>query len=92
MLDQWHTVHIMRTGRDAIMQLDNQSRVEVLLPGGYTELSLHGDLFIGGTQSKDDVTNLLPVLENFRGCIQKVSSWFQYLLFDCFITFEEPLH
>ncbi|XP_014667487.1 PREDICTED: pikachurin-like [Priapulus caudatus] len=72
-MDQWHTVHVMRTGRDAILQIDNQSRVEVLLRGGYTELSLHGDLYIGGTRSKDDITSSLQTLQNFYGCIQKVS-------------------
>ncbi|XP_050524047.1 pikachurin-like [Daktulosphaira vitifoliae] len=71
-LNEWHKVLISRTGRLATMFVDNQSHVQVLSPGAFTQLSLPLSMFIGGTPDFDEVSSNVKMRNSFRGCIQKI--------------------
>lgn len=71
-LGQWHIVKISRTGRDGILEVDDQPRAEGLSQGAYTQLTLLQDLFIGGHQNFDETSKYANISTSFSGCIQKV--------------------
>ena len=71
-LGQWHIVKISRTGRDGILEVDDQPRAEGLSQGAYTQLTLLQDLFIGGHQNYDETSKYANISTFFSGCIQKV--------------------
>ncbi|KAG5891301.1 hypothetical protein JTB14_000182 [Gonioctena quinquepunctata] len=71
-LGEWHQVRISRTGRLAILSVDNQLPVEVLSPGAFTQLSLPQNLYLGGVPNFGIVSPKVKVRTAFVGCIQKV--------------------
>ncbi|KAF8791124.1 pikachurin-like [Argiope bruennichi] len=68
----WHTVFISRTGRDGILEVDDQPKVEGTSPGAFTQLSLPLNMYIGGVHDARDVARKASITESFTGCIQKV--------------------
>ncbi|KAL0278979.1 UNVERIFIED_CONTAM: hypothetical protein PYX00_000637 [Menopon gallinae] len=71
-MGEWHELRLSRTGRLAILQVDNQSPVHALAPGAFTQLSLPQNLYIGGVPNFDMVSPKVKVRTSFVGCIQKV--------------------
>ena len=71
-LDKWHTVRFARTGRDGWLQVDNQIAVHGVAKGGFTQLTLNLDLFVGGHRNFDEVSRSVGIIESFQGCVQKV--------------------
>ncbi|GFR15204.1 pikachurin [Trichonephila clavata] len=69
----WHSVFISRTGRDGILEVDNQPKVEGISPGAFTQLSLPLNMYIGGVHDARDVARKASITESFTGCIQKVT-------------------
>ncbi|KAG8201453.1 hypothetical protein JTE90_024323 [Oedothorax gibbosus] len=67
----WHTVFISRTGRDGLMEVDDQPRVRGTSPGAFTQLSLPLNMYIGGIHDARDVARKASITESFTGCIQK---------------------
>lgn len=72
-MGEWHTIKISRTGRLAILTVDNQLPVEVLSPGAFTQLSLPQNLYLGGVPNFGFVSHNVRSRTAFVGCIQKVS-------------------
>lgn len=70
----WHTAFISRTGRDGILEVDEQRKVEGISPGAFTQLSLPLNMYIGGVHDLRDVARKASITESFTGCIQKVSN------------------
>lgn len=68
----WHTAFISRTGRDGILEVDEQHKVEGISPGAFTQLSLPLNMYIGGVHDLRDVARKASITESFTGCIQKV--------------------
>ncbi|XP_019866819.1 pikachurin [Aethina tumida] len=71
-LGEWHKVRISRTGRLAILSVDNHLPVEVLSPGAFTQLSLPQNLYLGGVPNFGIVSPQVRVRTAFVGCVQKV--------------------
>ncbi|XP_060522277.1 pikachurin [Cylas formicarius] len=71
-LSEWHEVRLSRTGRLAILTVDNQLPVEVVAPGAFTQLSLPQNLYLGGVPNFGVVSPQVRVRSAFVGCIQKV--------------------
>ncbi|VDI80814.1 Hypothetical predicted protein [Mytilus galloprovincialis] len=73
-LNEWHHVKVTRTGLQGIMEIDNQLRVEGNAEGGFTQLTLLQDLYIGGHENFDQISKLANLTSSYTGCIQKVIS------------------
>ncbi|XP_064625648.1 pikachurin-like [Lineus longissimus] len=73
LLNHWHYVHLSRTGRYGIMEIDKQAPVEGYAGGAYVQLTLMLDLFIGGHRNYDETSAFLKSSKSFEGCIQKIS-------------------
>lgn len=69
---EWHQITVSRTGRLAMMEVDNELPVEVLSPGAFTQLSLPQNLYLGGTPNFGIVSPKVRIRSAFIGCIQKV--------------------
>lgn len=54
------------------LKLDDQSEVKAFASGGFSQLSLLLNLFIGGVLDKKDVSSKSEITHSFSGCIQKV--------------------
>ena len=80
----WLTARATRTGRLAILDVrgdpaaangggDSSAATSAVSRGAFDELSLGGNLYLGGVPAFDaEVSDGVPVRENFRGCVQKV--------------------
>lgn len=71
-LGEWHQIRVSRTGRLAILEVNNQIPVEVLSPGAFTQLSLPQNMYLGGVPNFGAVSPQVKVRKAFIGCIQKV--------------------
>ncbi|XP_071147127.1 pikachurin-like [Mytilus edulis] len=71
-LNEWHHVKVTRTGLQGIMEIDNQLRVEGNAEGGFTQLTLLQDLYIGGHENFDQISKLANLTSSYTGCIQKM--------------------
>ncbi|XP_022913817.2 pikachurin [Onthophagus taurus] len=71
-LGEWHEVRISRTGRLAILEVDNQIPIEVLSPGAFTQLSLPQNLYLGGVPNFNMVSPQIKTRSAFVGCVQKI--------------------
>jgi len=76
-LHQWHTVRFTRQGRRSRLQVDDQPVVLGTSSGGFTQLTLSLDLFLGGHRNFDELAKLAGVQQGFHGCIQKVYATYQ---------------
>ncbi|CAH0550075.1 unnamed protein product [Brassicogethes aeneus] len=71
-LGEWHQVRVSRTGRLAILAVDNDIPVEVLSPGAFTQLSLPQNLYLGGAPNFGIVSPQVRIRTAMVGCVQKV--------------------
>lgn len=71
-LGQWHELRLSRTGRLAVMQVDDLPATQAMAPGAFTQLTLPQNLYIGGVPNFDMVSPKVKVRTSFVGCIQKV--------------------
>ncbi|XP_056640683.1 pikachurin [Diorhabda sublineata] len=71
-MGEWHQLRISRTGRLAILTVDNQLPMEVLSPGAFTQLSLPQNLYLGGVPNFGIVSSHIKTKTSFVGCIQQV--------------------
>ncbi|XP_061175117.1 pikachurin-like [Saccostrea echinata] len=70
-LKKWHRVKVSRTGLQGVLEVDNQSPVQGLSKGAFTQLTLLQPLFIGGHPNFDITSKYLNMSTSFKGCIQK---------------------
>ena len=54
-----------------MMQVDQESMVDAMASGAFTQLTLTLDLFVGGHRNFDEVASHAAVNKSFEGCIQK---------------------
>lgn len=80
-MGEWHEIRISRTGRLALLQVDDAPSIQTLAPGAYTQLSLPHNLYIGGVPNYDMVSPKVRVRTSFVGCVQKVGP----ISKDCFL-------
>lgn len=73
-LNTWHRVKVSRTGLQGVLEVDDQSLLQGLSKGAYTQLTLLQPLFIGGHPDFDITSIHLNQSTSFQGCIQKVQS------------------
>ncbi|XP_016808889.1 pikachurin isoform X2 [Pan troglodytes] len=71
-LGNWHELHVSRTAKNGILQVDKQKIVEGMAEGGFTQIKCNTDIFIGGVPNYDDVKKNSGVLKPFSGSIQKI--------------------
>ncbi|KAK2497419.1 hypothetical protein MC885_008772 [Smutsia gigantea] len=71
-LGHWHELHVSRTAKNGILQVDKQKVVEGMAEGGFTQIKCNTDIFIGGVPSYDDVKKNSGILTPFSGSIQKI--------------------
>ena len=69
-------IKFRRTGRNGELTVDSQAPVGGLSKGGYTQLTLTLDLFVGGHRNFDEVAKKAQIRTAFRGCVQKVRALF----------------
>lgn len=68
-LDQWHTVHVSRSGRSASLRVNDLPVVSDVSPGMLQELNVVGDATLGGLRPHDSVSPLSGLTVGFTGCI-----------------------
>lgn len=71
-IGEWHQIRVSRTGRLAILEVDNQIPVEVLSQGAFTQLLLPQNMYLGGVANFANVSPKVKMRKAFVGCIQKV--------------------
>nr|XP_060617392.1 pikachurin isoform X1 [Anolis sagrei ordinatus] len=71
-LNQWHELRVSRTAKNGILQVDQQTPVEGMAEGAFTQIKCNPDMFLGGVPSYDNVKKNSGVLKPFSGSIQKV--------------------
>ncbi|XP_008068333.1 pikachurin isoform X3 [Carlito syrichta] len=71
-LGHWHELHVSRTAKNGILQVDKQKVVEGMAEGGFTQIKCNTDIFIGGVPNYDDVKKNSGILKPFSGSIQKI--------------------
>ncbi|XP_037385980.1 pikachurin [Talpa occidentalis] len=71
-LGHWHELHVSRTAKNGILQVDKQKVVEGMAKGGFTQIKCNTDIFIGGVPNYDDVKKNSGILKPFSGSIQKI--------------------
>lgn len=71
-LGHWHELHISRTAKNGILQVDAQKVVEGMAEGAFTQIKCNTDIFIGGVPNYDDVKKNSGILKPFTGSIQKI--------------------
>ncbi|XP_007467677.1 PREDICTED: pikachurin isoform X2 [Lipotes vexillifer] len=71
-LGHWHELHVSRTAKNGILQVDKQKVVQGMAEGGFTQIKCNSDIFIGGVPSYDAVKKSSGILRPFSGRIQKI--------------------
>jgi len=71
-MNEWHSLFVSRTGKMGTLKIDDQPEVESFSSGGFSQLSLLLNLFIGGVPDTKDVALKSQITQSFSGCIQKV--------------------
>ncbi|XP_022454634.1 pikachurin isoform X2 [Delphinapterus leucas] len=71
-LGHWHELHVSRTAKNGILQVDKQKIVQGMAEGGFTQIKCNSDIFIGGVPNYDDVKKNSGILKPFSGSIQKI--------------------
>lgn len=71
-LGHWHELHVSRTAKNGILQVDKQKVVQGMAEGGFTQIKCNSDIFIGGVPNYDDVKKNSGILKPFSGSIQKI--------------------
>ncbi|XP_045422437.1 pikachurin isoform X2 [Lemur catta] len=71
-LGSWHELHVSRTAKNGILQVDKQKVVEGMAEGGFTQIKCNTDIFVGGVPDYDDVKKNSGIHKPFSGSIQKI--------------------
>ncbi|CAB1318347.1 unnamed protein product, partial [Coregonus sp. 'balchen'] len=75
-MNEWHELRVSRTGREGILQVDNQIPTHSLSEGAFTQIRCSGPLFIGGVPERINPRTKInagaALLHHFTGSIQKV--------------------
>lgn len=71
-LGHWHELHVSRTAKNGILQVDKQKVVEGMAKGGFTQIKCNTDIFIGGVPNYDAVKKNSGVIKPFSGSVQKI--------------------
>ncbi|XP_015450801.1 pikachurin isoform X3 [Pteropus alecto] len=71
-LGHWHELHVSRTAKNGILQVDKQKVVEGMAEGGFTQIKCNTDIFIGGVPNYDEVKKNSGIIKPFSGSIQKI--------------------
>ncbi|XP_044537322.1 pikachurin [Gracilinanus agilis] len=71
-LGHWHELHVSRTAKNGILQVDRQRTVEGMAEGAFTQIKCNTDIFIGGVPNYDNVKKNSGILQPFSGSIQKI--------------------
>lgn len=71
-MGEWHQIRVSRTGRLAILEVDNQIPIEVLSQGAFTQLMVPQNMYLGGVSNFGNISPKVKMRKSFVGCIQKV--------------------
>ncbi|XP_074063456.1 pikachurin isoform X2 [Macrotis lagotis] len=71
-LGHWHELHVLRTAKNGILQVDKQRTVEGMAEGAFTQIKCNTDIFIGGVPNYDNLKKNSGILQPFSGSIQKI--------------------
>ncbi|UXI17871.1 putative splicing factor [Sarcoptes scabiei] len=71
-MNEWHTIHASRTGRQGWLRVDDQPIAMGLSLGGFQQLSLPLNLYIGGVPNLQHIHHNVQANENYHGCIQRL--------------------
>ncbi|XP_007487500.1 pikachurin isoform X4 [Monodelphis domestica] len=71
-LGHWHELHVSRTAKNGILQVDRQRTVQGMAEGAFTQIKCNTDIFIGGVPNYDNVKKNSGILQPFSGSIQKI--------------------
>uniref|UniRef100_A0A4W4G8J0 EGF like, fibronectin type III and laminin G domains n=1 Tax=Electrophorus electricus TaxID=8005 RepID=A0A4W4G8J0_ELEEL len=72
-MNTWHELHVSRTAKNGILQVDNQPPVEGNAEGAFTQIRCSSPLYIGGVPDYDITKSNAGVLRAFSGAIQKIT-------------------
>ncbi|XP_055730723.1 pikachurin-like [Salvelinus fontinalis] len=76
-MNAWHQLRVSRTGREGILQVDNQMPTHSLGEGAFTQIRCSGPLYIGGvpehTNPRSKINAGAALLHHFTGSIQKIT-------------------
>uniref|UniRef100_A0A4W5LFH0 EGF like, fibronectin type III and laminin G domains n=1 Tax=Hucho hucho TaxID=62062 RepID=A0A4W5LFH0_9TELE len=76
-MNEWHELRVSRTGREGILQVDNQIPTHSLGEGAFTQIRCSGPLYIGGvpehTNPRTKINAHAALLHHFTGSIQKIT-------------------
>lgn len=64
-------MYAVRTGREGVLQVDDQQTTIGMSLGAFTQLSLPLNLYVGGVPNLRDIHQNVQSAEMFSGCIQK---------------------
>ena len=75
-LGKWHSVHLVRKGKDAVLQLDDNMHVGTRSAGASQMLDLKSKFFIGGVPDKSSINKQalkdIDLQHQFFGCISSL--------------------
>ncbi|CAG2107760.1 unnamed protein product [Medioppia subpectinata] len=71
-MNEWHTIVISRTGRQGILQVNDETPVTAHSYGAFSQMSLSLNLFVGGVPDFKDIQRNAFATNLFSGCIQSV--------------------
>ncbi|KAK1806966.1 hypothetical protein P4O66_005451 [Electrophorus voltai] len=72
-MNTWHELHVSRTAKNGILQVDNQPPVEGNAEGAFTQIRCSSPLYIGGVPDYDITKSNAGILRAFSGAIQKIT-------------------
>ncbi|XP_015195849.2 pikachurin isoform X2 [Lepisosteus oculatus] len=71
-MNTWHEVHVSRTAKNGILQVDSQNPMEGMAEGAFTQIKCNTPLYIGGVPDYDSTKRGAAVFRPFSGSIQKI--------------------
>uniref|UniRef100_A0AAY4CFV7 Pikachurin n=1 Tax=Denticeps clupeoides TaxID=299321 RepID=A0AAY4CFV7_9TELE len=71
-MGSWHELHVSRTAKSGILQVDNQRPMEGKAEGAFTQIKCSSPLYIGGVPNYGHTKASAAVLKPFSGTIQKI--------------------
>ncbi|XP_033101060.1 pikachurin-like [Anneissia japonica] len=71
-LNKWNSVGISRTGRDAVLMVNDVAEVKGMSPGGFSQTTFNTDLFIGGVPNYENVASKALLTVGLVGDIQRL--------------------
>lgn len=68
-LGEWHTVYASRNRKSASLRVNDQLVINMVSPGMLQELTVVGDVSLGGVQDYSLVSPLVGLAIGFTGCV-----------------------